>query len=86
MRSRTGTSVQVRLAEEEKEHFVDFILKTAVAQVDKAVQLQSYAMKDGADVVRYVKVGSPALAIGQHRNCHTIRITAGASAHRPKSE
>jgi hypothetical protein len=54
----------------------DFILKKAVGQKDKAVEFEFYAMEDGADVVQYVKVGSPSLLIRQHRSGRTIRVRA----------
>ena len=60
--------------EEEKERLVDFILKKAVVQKDKAVEFEFYAMEDGCDVVQYVKTGSPALVTGQHRNTPTLRL------------
>ena len=44
--------------------------------VVKEVEFESYSMEYGGDVVQYVKVGSPALAIGQHRNGPTICIKA----------
>ena len=68
--------------EEERERLVDFIVKKAVVQKDKAVDFEFYAMEDGADVVQYVEVGSPALAIGQHRSRRTICVQAQAESAR----
>ena len=62
--------------EDEKERLVDTVLRRAVVDKDKAVEFEFYAGDGMKDVVQYVKVGSPALVIGQHRNCRTISITA----------
>ncbi len=47
-----------------------------MVQKDKAVEFEFYARDDGADVVHYVRVGSSALVIGQHRNEQTVKVRA----------
>lgn len=63
---------------EEKEALVQAILKKATVDADKAVEFEFYTGIDGDDVVSKIKVGSPTLAIGQHRNERTVRVKAQA--------
>ncbi|MCX6377023.1 MAG: hypothetical protein NTU88_13495, partial [Armatimonadetes bacterium] len=61
---------------DQKEKLADAILKSATVEKDKVVEFELYVGEDTGNVVQNVKVGSPALAIGQHRNGPTIFVKA----------